>query len=175
MSSRARQRGKQRNASPRRGGVRQAGFSLIELLIVIAIILVIAAIAIPNLLRSRMAANEAAAVSNMRGITTANVVYFSTYNIGFPPALINLGDAGGLPSAAAAGLIDSVLASGTKSGFTFVYAATDTNGDGQMDTFTLNANPSSPGVTGARFFFTDPTGVIRGRQNAVASASDPPI
>jgi len=72
-----------------------AGFSLIELLIVVAVILVIAAIAIPNLLRSRMAANEASAVASVRSINTSQVVYQSTYNIGFAARLIDLGDGGG--------------------------------------------------------------------------------
>ena len=73
---------------------KQRGFSLIELLIVVAIILIIAAIAIPNLLRARMAANEASAVSSIRTINTAEVTYNSTYpTVGFAPALVNLGGA----------------------------------------------------------------------------------
>ena len=91
---------------------KQKGFSLIELLIVVAIILIIAAIAIPNLLRSRMAANEASAVGSLRTINTACVTYSSTYG-GFPPGLPNLGP--GTPaSATTADLIDQVLATGTK-------------------------------------------------------------
>src|SRR5258705_9776191 len=62
---------------------KQKGFSLIELLIVVAIILIIAAIAIPNLIRSKMAANEASAVATLRSINTAEVVYFRTYNVPF--------------------------------------------------------------------------------------------
>src|SRR4051812_14993355 len=96
---------------------KQKGFSLIELLIVVAIILIIAAIAIPNLLRSRIAANEASAVGSIRTINTSEVTYASTYpNQGFA-TLANLGGAGG--SSTGAGLIDSVLASGTKSGYVF--------------------------------------------------------
>jgi type IV pilus assembly protein PilA len=70
------------------------GFSLIELLIVVAIILIIAAIAIPNLLRARMAANQASGLSNLRTITSASITYWSTYGDGYPPALPTLGGVG---------------------------------------------------------------------------------
>ncbi|HEX2715489.1 MAG TPA: prepilin-type N-terminal cleavage/methylation domain-containing protein, partial [Candidatus Acidoferrales bacterium] len=100
----------------------EKGFSLIELLIVVAIILIIAAIAIPNLLRSKMAANEASAVGSLRSINTACISYNTTYGQ-FPPtgSLTALGPpaAGAAASAAAADLIDSVLAAGTKSGYAF--------------------------------------------------------
>src|SRR3974390_3391482 len=97
---------------------KQKGFSLIELLIVVAIILIIAAIAIPNLLRSRMAANEASAVGSIRTLNTASVTYNSTYGNGFPPSLATLGGTGTV-SCNNAELIDIVLAGGTKSGYTF--------------------------------------------------------
>src|SRR5271155_2074126 len=95
------------------------GFSLIELLIVVAIILVIAAIAIPNFMRSRMAANESASVQNMRNIVTANVVYSTTYGIGYAVNLAALGPppGSGQPLPTGAGLIDDILALGTKSGY----------------------------------------------------------
>ena len=70
---------------------KQRGFSLIELLIVVAVILIIAAIAIPNFIRSRMRANETAAVQNLRNITTANTVYLITYGVGFADSLAQLG------------------------------------------------------------------------------------
>ena len=93
------------------------GFSLIELLIVVAIILIIAAIAIPNLLRSRMAANEASAVGSVRTINTATVTYNSTYNNGYPSTLTEIGTtATTQPSCNAGMFIDSVLTGGVRAG-----------------------------------------------------------
>src|SRR5271167_2682133 len=95
------------------------GFSLIELLIVVAIILIIAAIAIPNLLRARIAANEASAVGSVRTIVTTNTQFYTTYGQGFAPALTNLGGATPCTAAyASACLIDPILTNGSKSGYT---------------------------------------------------------
>ncbi len=150
------------------------GFSLIELLIVVAIILILAGIAIPSLIQSRMRANEAAAVASCRNINTAEVVYHSTYNIGYSVLLVHLGDAGP-PTSLAAALLDNPLANGAKFGFTFLYGSTDLDGDGRRDVYTINANPTNPGSSGQRFFFTDQTGVIRWKNLAVAAVADPPI
>src|SRR5271170_7838159 len=81
-----------------KGPASTRGFSLIELLIVVAIILIVVAIAVPNLLRSRIAANEASAVENLRTITTASVVYNTTYQNGYPPMLATLGGVSGVPA-----------------------------------------------------------------------------
>ncbi len=152
------------------------GFSLIELLIVVAIILIIAAIAIPNLLRSRIAANQASAVGSLRTINTAEITYASTYNAGYSSALGQLAPpaAGTQPSSTLAGLIDSVLASGTKSGYSFVFTPGSVVG-GRIDTYSLNANPVTVGTTGTNFYFTDQSGVIRQNSAATASASDSPL
>ncbi len=151
-----------------------SGFSLIELLIVVAIILIIAAIAIPNLLKSRIAANQASAVGSLRTMNTSEVTYASTYPTGYSPDLVSLGPpASGNASATSAGLIDSVLAAGVKSGYSFTYATSVTGG--RYDTYTINANPSTAGTTGTNYYFTDQTNVIRQNSTAAAAASDSPI
>jgi prepilin-type N-terminal cleavage/methylation domain-containing protein len=152
------------------------GFSLIELLIVVAIILIIAAIAIPNLLRSRIAANQASAIGSMRIINTAEVTFSSAYGQGFTSTLAQLGPpASGPVSTAAAGLIDSVLASGTKSGYSFTYAPFLPDAAGRYNGYTLNGGPVTPGQTGTAYYFTDQTYVIRGNVTGTASASDSPV
>ena len=148
---------------------KQKGFSLIELLIVVAIILIIAAIAIPNLLRSRIAANEASAVGSIRTINTSEVTYASTYpDVGFA-TLASLGGSGG--SSAGAGLLDSVLAGGVKSGYSFTTAVT---GGTPATQYTVNGDPQSA-QTGQRHFFSDQSGVIRYNTSSAASISDNPL
>lgn len=151
---------------------RQRGFSLIELLIVVAIILIIAAISVPNLLRSRMAANEASAVGSLRTINTACIAYSTTFG-GFPSSLSNLGSSGGA-SSTSADLIDNVLAAGTKTGYTFTYTAGAAAG-GVIPVYTVTASPLVAGQTGQRYFFTDQSAVIRFNLSALASVSDAPI
>jgi prepilin-type N-terminal cleavage/methylation domain-containing protein len=163
------------------------GFSLIELLIVVAIILIIAAIAIPNLLRSRIAANQASAVGSLRTLNTAEVTYATTFNTGFTSTLGDLGppSAGVLPTATAAGLIDSVLsgmgASGSiatvssKSGYTFTYSNAGTDVSGRIDVYSITATPIAVGTTGTNYYYTDMSGVIRQNSTTVAGSTDSPL
>ena len=140
---------------------KQKGFSLIELLIVVAIILIIAAIAIPNLLRSKMAANEASAVASLRTYNTAIVSFQTTYNTDPGTSLSQLGPSTS-PSSSAADLVDSLLGAATpsKSGYSFTYVA-GTPALGIVSTYTIIAAPLTANVTGQRQFFTDQSGVIR--------------
>jgi type IV pilus assembly protein PilA len=150
------------------------GFSLIELLIVVAIILIIAAIAIPNLLRSRIAANQASAVGSLRTINTSEITYASTFNTGFSGTLAELGPGATPPTASAAGLLDSVLAGGSKSGYTFVYTAGAADTTGRINTYAVTASPISTS-TGTNYYFTDESGVIRQNTTGTASATDSPL
>ena len=157
---------------------KQKGFSLIELLIVVAIILIIAAIAIPNLLRSKMAANEASAVASLRTYNTAIVSYQTTYNTDPATSLAQLGPST-TPSSTAADLVDNLLGSTApnKSGYTFTYTPVAPTGTATAVTaYTIIAAPQTQNVTGQRQFFTDQSGVIRQTTDgSVPSASSTPI
>jgi len=154
---------------------KQKGFSLIELLIVVAIILIIAAIAIPNLMRSRMAANESSAVGSVRTINTAMVTYASSFpDTGYAATLTALGGATAAcapPAVATVGascLIDNLLSVvQQKSGYLFGAAGTATVGT-VNNVYTVTALPLSVGATGNRGFFSDQSGVIRYTLNGTA-------
>ncbi len=152
----------------------EGGFSSLELLVIVAILLIIAAIAYPNvLLRSRMIANEAAAVGSLRSINTECVTYSGLYHIGFPSRLALLGT-GSAVSSTSAGLIDSVLAGGAKNGYTLTYVP-GASADGAISTYTVTASPITPGQTGERFFYTDQSGIIRSNLSSIATVSDAPV
>jgi len=139
---------------------KQRGFSLIELLIVVSVILIISAMAVPNFLRSRLRANEASAVASLRTINTAAITYSITYpDMGFPAQLTTMGGANPCATAtsAQACLIDDTLAQGTKSGYLFALT-----GDGAVPSFSfiITGTPQAIGSTGQLMYCTDQTGVI---------------
>ncbi len=134
---------------------RNSGFTLIELMIVVAIIAIIAAIAIPSLLNARKAGNEASAISSLRTLTTVNEQYRTRFqSYASTLAVLNT-----------EGYIDNVLSSGTKSGYTFVYTLASVN------TWNCTGDPATPGTTGDRYFFVDQSGVIRFSATGTATAT----
>lgn len=153
----------------------------------IPFILIIAAIAIPNLLRARQAANEASAVASLRTIDTAAITYSASYGNGFPPTLRSMdGSESAAEGCNHAHLIDRTLASGRRDGYEFTYIPTGTSilsDDAKSrgcavagsSAFEVHADPLTRGTTGTRSFFSDQTGVIRVEENAPASADSAPI
>ena len=164
---------------------KQKGFSLIELLIVVAIILIIAGIAIPNFMRAKMAANEAGAIATMRTIVTGESAYYTAGwsnpgALGFSATLLDLGSTKGCspPKLDSSCQIDDVLANAStagtaKSGYFYTYVPVP-NGVLNIG-FTLNGDPAFRGQTGSRSFFSDQTGVIRANPSVVASVGDQAI
>ncbi len=144
--------------------MKRKGFTLVEIMIVVAIIALLAAIAIPNLLRARMAAGESAAIAALKTVASAAHT-FRAANVAYPTTLGALCFDAAVTNCTGTNppYIDSVLGGGTKQGYTF-------NLTGDASGFTANANPVTPGTTGNRYFFVDTSGVIR-FSNATATVA----
>jgi len=161
----------------------EKGFTLIELMIVVAVIAIIAAIAIPNLLRSRMSANEAGAIGALRTISNAEVQFQTggfvdadADNVGDFAVLGPVGVVGTLanPAAGTEPFVDNVLGSGAKSGYNFV--VTPGNAAVGDEVYTATADPITAGRTGTRRFFMDNSAVIRFTADGTApNAASMPI
>ena len=147
------------------------GFTLVEIMIVVAIIALLAAIAIPNLLRARLNANETAAMAALHTIASVCTAYHDVnYTAGtsthtYPIQLSDLGAAHNAPGPA---YIDPVLETGTKQGYTYTFA-------GAENAYTCLASPVTVNVTGERSFFVDQTGVVRWHLRGAATVADPPV
>lgn len=156
----------------------QGGFSLIELLIVVAIILIIAAIAVPSFLRAKMSANQSSAVSSVHAVDTAEIGYSTMYeSIGYSASIAALGP-GASPStcpgtSTESCFIDEVLASGTKSGYLFTYVQNASETPSVQ--FTLNADPQISNITGQIGYFSDESDIIRYNSNGSATSSSPSL
>ena len=141
------------------------GFTLVEIMIIVAIVMTLATLAISSVLRARQNANEMAAVASCRVIVSAAQNYYTNaYPHTYPSGLSDL-----ISPASDPPYIDSVLAAGTKQGYNFTYALVN------AETFTLNAAPTVIGKTGTRRFYSDETGVIRANAAAQAGPGDPAV
>lgn len=141
----------------------RCGFTLIEIIIVVAILMTLATLAISSVLRARHNTNEMAAVASCRtSVTACQNFYAASYPHVYPSELLDLVLPVSNPP-----YIDSILASGTKQGYNFTYALVDS------ESFTFNAAPVSPGKTGSRYFFADESGIIRANATGPAGPDDP--
>ncbi len=141
------------------------GFTLVEIMVVLAIVMTLATLVVSNVLRARHNANETAAIAACSTVVTACQAYYAnTLPHSYPRNLSDL-----VPPASTPPYIDSVLASGTKQGYVYTYAS------GDSESFTLNSDPSVPGKTGSRHFFVNESGIIKAKNNGQAGVSDPAV
>ncbi len=133
------------------------GFTLIEVMIILAVIMILAGISIPSMIRSNITSNEVTTISNLRALHTAFIIYYNDNGKQYPQSFSDMSP-----------YISPALVSGSRSGYLFVYQRID------EDTFTMNANPKRLGRTGTRYFYLDETGIIRHNSSGEASVNDPP-
>ena len=151
----------------------QRGFSAVGVVVTAAILVVAAAIAIPNLLHSNLSGNEASAVDSLRALNSSCTSYFILHG-GYPKSLADLGP--GNPTHSGGGdPIDTALGSGAKDGYVFAYTAGASGVSGNVLSYSISANPTIPGNTGRRRFFTDQSSVIRANTSGAADASSTPV
>jgi type IV pilus assembly protein PilA len=151
---------------------RQAGFTLLELMIVVALILIIAAIAIPSMIEAKISANEASAVASIRAINNVEISYQATYG-GYATSLANLGGAEPChKSAETACLLDESLSGGLKSGYRFIAVGGDPS-DGVNTSYVAGAAPEAFDRTGKRLFCATDKNVIRADLNTGGSTMPP--
>ena len=134
-------------------------FTLVEIMIVIAVIMILALLSIPQMLRANITANESTAVSNLRNVYTSLQMYYVDSGRTYPAELIDLSGA----------YISPALAAGSKSGYLFVYIQDN------EDQFHINANPRTPGRTGTNYYYLDETNIIRYNSAGEADSDDPSI
>jgi len=134
----------------------RSSFALVEIMIVVAIVMILAAITIPNLLRSNINANETTAIANLRNLYGAFVMYYGANNKTYPEFLSDM-----------ASYINPALANGEKAGYTFTYVRDS------ADEFHVNANPRIPGKTGVRYFYMDERSTTRYNKSGEAGENDP--
>lgn len=134
------------------------GFTLIEIMVVVGIFIILVTLITPSILRSRIVANEAAAISNLKTIHGACQMYYINEGT-YPPDLNTLSNS--TPS-----YIDPELGAGRRQGYEFVYAFID------IDHFTINANPVSIGLLKGRYFYTDESGIVRANPEGIAGPND---
>lgn len=140
---------------------KKSGFTLMEIMVVVAIVTILATFAIPNIMRSRVAANDSMAISNLKALNSACQLYHLNGD-SYPAALADL-------SATQPPYIDEALGNGQKQGYQFVYASVD------ADHFTVNANPTHTGLLKGRYFYLDESGIINYRHDAQAGPDDPSV
>jgi len=138
--------------------MRRGGFTLIEMMVVVAIVIILITIAVPNILRSRVAANEGAAIANLKTIASA-CQSFHIDNQRYPSSLAEL-------STAIPPYVDNVLGAGQKQGYQFIYNS------GDSDHFTVNANSMNTGLLKGRYFYMDESAAIRVKNDAPAGPTD---